>query len=120
MEIGDLDPDRLGNLSQEGLRLFKNIFNNKISEEQKRRVEETYDFFETFRKLSRKSSFWFELWESGGHSSFREACAVGRSLGIKSKSTIKKYLDEFIELGLAVRHSNGRYQMLGPKWLEKR
>jgi len=64
-------------------------------------------------------SLWHLVWISGGFRSFSEIVALAKRVGIRSEATVSKYLRFFVEQEMAVRHSNGLYQMIGLLGLEE-
>lgn len=105
--------------SQEGLRGYTVDVVNQVFLEEERRVVETGEFLSRLCLLDRKCTLWHLLWQSGGVRRFTEIQESSRRVGISGQSTVSKYLGFYLELGLAVKHPNGCYQMKGPIWLER-
>ena len=117
-----MDPEDLPDLrdySQEGLRLLLVDSINRVFDEEKRRESETDEFIFRLCLLDKRCLLWYHVLKSGGLRRFGEIHALARKIGIRSESTVSGYLRGYVELGLAVKHSDGRYQMIGLRWLEQ-
>ncbi len=108
----------LSEYSQEGLRGLLDDLLEQVFAEEKRRVDETWEFLGRLCLLDRRCTLWYLLLRSGGSRRFNEIHAVARSIGLRSHDSVSKYLDSYIEYGLTVKHQSGRYQMIAPRWLE--
>ena len=114
-------PEDLSDLekhSQKGLHGYTVDVVNRVFREEERRIIETGEFLGRLCLLDRKCTLWHLLWHSGGVRSFVEIQTLAKRLGVSSPATLSKYLRRYIELELAAKNSLGKYQIIGPRWLE--
>jgi len=115
-EEDDVAYDRLGNLTQQGLRAAIHSRVDEVLDVVDSRVEQTELFLERICSLGGRSELWFRMWQVGRPLRFNEVAALAERYRICSRRTAKTYLDILMKKGLLARTPQERYVTSAPAW----
>lgn len=116
---GSVDLYDLSEYSQLGLHRLLVEKVDQVFFEENRRVIETQNFLYRLCLLDSRPRLWYLAWRSGGNRRFDEFQVLARRIGVRSPTTVSKYLKLYLELGLVEKHHQGFYRIVGPRWLEE-